>query len=136
MCAILVAETKLVWNVCLPSVMSEKSVKFKEDAFAVLQEHDDAEVEGRLKKGKHSLDSDEEDDDGDKYDVMKEDDIEGNPYIYIYISVCLFVGCLTSQQQAVHICRIYVTPEAYMYSCPSLTCVILDEYVIRCPICS
>ena len=90
--------------------MSEKSVKFKEDAFAVLQEHDDAEVEGRLKKGKHSLDSDEEDDDGDKYDVMKEDDIEGNPY------------------------RIHVTPEAYMYSCPSLTCVILDEYVIRCPI--
>ncbi|XP_025089659.1 CD2 antigen cytoplasmic tail-binding protein 2-like [Pomacea canaliculata] len=32
---------------------------------------------GRLKKGKHTLDSDEEDDDGDKYDILKEDDIEG-----------------------------------------------------------
>lgn len=55
--------------------MSEKRVKFKENSL-VQQVENDAD-EGLLKKGKHTLDSDEEDDDGDKYDVMKEDDIEG-----------------------------------------------------------
>jgi len=57
--------------------MSEKKVKFDEESLADQFENDDDGVEGRLKKGKHSLDSDEDDDDGDKYDVMKEDDIEG-----------------------------------------------------------
>lgn len=57
--------------------MSEKKVTFDEDSLAEQFENDDDGVESRLKKGKHSLDSDEDDDDGDKYDVMKEDDIEG-----------------------------------------------------------
>lgn len=57
--------------------MSEKKVKFDEESLADQFENDDDGAEGRLKKGKHSLDSDEDDDDGDKYDVMKEDDIEG-----------------------------------------------------------
>lgn len=57
--------------------MSEKKVKFEEDSLADQFENDDDEATSRLKKGKHSLDSDEDDDDGDKYDVMKEDDIEG-----------------------------------------------------------
>ncbi|XP_055957698.1 CD2 antigen cytoplasmic tail-binding protein 2 [Patella vulgata] len=36
-----------------------------------------AEDQSKRFKGKHSLDSDEEDDEVDKYDVLKEDDIEG-----------------------------------------------------------
>ncbi|XP_076473116.1 CD2 antigen cytoplasmic tail-binding protein 2-like [Babylonia areolata] len=58
--------------------MSDKKVKFDEDSIANQFEDDAEDIESRLKKGKHSLDSDEEDDDdGAKYDVMKEDDIEG-----------------------------------------------------------
>lgn len=57
--------------------MSAKRVKFDEESLAEQFKADNEAGECRLKKGKHSLDSDEEDDDGDKYDVMKEDDIEG-----------------------------------------------------------
>lgn len=57
--------------------MAEKTVKFSDEKLEIHFEKDEAEDEGRLKTGKHSLDSDEEDDDGDKYDVLKEDDIEG-----------------------------------------------------------
>jgi hypothetical protein len=69
--------------------MAEKSVKFSDEN--VVREFEKAveEDEGRLKKGKHTLDSDEEDDDGDKYDVMKEDDIEGK---HILTGRCPTVG--------------------------------------------
>ena len=64
--------------------MSQKRVQFSEEEF--LNEPGGAGGPGagpslastqtRFKE-KHSLDSDEEDDVGDKYDIMKEDDIEG-----------------------------------------------------------
>nr|KAG5696882.1 hypothetical protein BaRGS_035292 [Batillaria attramentaria] len=60
-----------------PVSMATKSVKFDEESLAQQFQDDNEAEESRLKKGKHSLDSDEEDDDGDKYDVLKEDDIEG-----------------------------------------------------------
>lgn len=57
--------------------MSDRKVTFSEKDLIEEFENDDVSNEGRLKKGKHTLDSDEEDDDGDKYDILKEDDIEG-----------------------------------------------------------
>ncbi|XP_033748039.1 CD2 antigen cytoplasmic tail-binding protein 2-like [Pecten maximus] len=52
---------------------SKRKVEFAEDT-AITAEGSD---ESRRFKGKHSLDSDEEDDDATKYDVMPEDEIEG-----------------------------------------------------------
>lgn len=57
--------------------MSKRKVEFSEND-GVLQEAVSAEKARRFKE-KHSLDSDEEDNDADKYDVMHEDDIEGIP---------------------------------------------------------
>lgn len=51
---------------------SKHEVEFSEDASFVTE----GDHSSRF-KGKHSLDSDEEDEATDKYDVMPEDEIEG-----------------------------------------------------------
>ena len=61
--------------------MSEKKVKFSEgdlsgEFSASMEGADNAESKDSRFKNKHSLDSDEEDN-PDNYDLMKEDDIEG-----------------------------------------------------------
>ncbi|KAK7087176.1 CD2 antigen cytoplasmic tail-binding protein 2 homolog [Littorina saxatilis] len=57
--------------------MADKKVMFQEDPEVNEFQPEEVENATGFKKGKHSLDSDEEDDDADKYDVMNEDDIEG-----------------------------------------------------------
>ena len=54
--------------------MSKRRVQFAEGEGA---EHAVSAQKARRFKEKHSLDSDEEDAEADKYDVMHEDDIEG-----------------------------------------------------------
>lgn len=57
--------------------------EFQEDMFSEMEvKRPKEQLKETRFKGKHSLDSDEEDDDGDKYELLDDEDIEGSHNIH------------------------------------------------------